>query len=697
MSGRNTPQPVFGAISGTSPLGGTATPPPRPQVSTDPFGDLFGGSGSVPQPIGGQSSLPLNAASRNNIPPQSGVGGAPKTDAWGNLDFLASGGVTGQSGHSAAQASADDPFDIGFLGAQKPSPSSTAPAAHEDDNPLGILARPVQLQPALPPRQPSPQSSPQPAAPSPPPQRPALSPSPESSHDLEIATIVEMGFPAASAQAALEATNYHLGAAIEMLVQDRDAGRQLGRETPRSRVGSAQPPGDRSEARAARSRVQWEDDGVEDEDVRNGAYGSLGGGEDGYPGAESRTRRQGRREDEDERAGAGMGVQGQLNQEKLVAAAGALGKSVFKNAQTMLAFSKKKLGEAVEKAQQQIEVAREAMEEREDGAGGGGSGAGWSGYGRGRGREESARRDGGGGGAGGWNDPDAPGRYRDDSSDEEELSRSRTGSAGVNRDMGAEDKSSKFAALFAKADAASETSSSDDESPRPDPQAKYQASFRQHGQRTTSPQRPNQFPASKPPYGAPPPSSFPPAQVQPAKPTPSPLPRPKTPPPTVIATPTQLETSTTHKDRGNTLFKQGQFGDAESAYTLAITALPAGHTNLIALYNNRCAARLKTGHYKEAIEDADEVLKIDGRDVKSLLRRAMAWEGLEKWEEARGDYRKIMGIDAGVKGVSQGLARCNKALAPPEVEVKKAPTPTPTPKSGLGDFEGFVKPAFGTG
>ncbi|TPX48562.1 hypothetical protein SeMB42_g01503 [Synchytrium endobioticum] len=132
--------------------------------------------------------------------------------------------------------------------------------------------------------------------------------------------------------------------------------------------------------------------------------------------------------------------------------------------------------------------------------------------------------------------------------------------------------------------------------------------------------------------------------------------------PVVVATPEQITVSDSFKEKGNVLFKQGQFGDAEAEYTQAITILPPGHLNLVTVYNNRAAARLKTGQYKGVVDDAAAVLEIDKRDCKSLLRRAAAYEAMEKWAEARDDYKRILSTDATVKGVSNGLSRCQKAL-----------------------------------
>ena len=136
-----------------------------------------------------------------------------------------------------------------------------------------------------------------------------------------------------------------------------------------------------------------------------------------------------------------------------------------------------------------------------------------------------------------------------------------------------------------------------------------------------------------------------------------------------------LSSSTVSRTKGTEKFKLGQFAEAEAAYTSAITCLPPNHALLIVLYTNRAASRLKTGDSGGAAGDCTTALRIMGvsedlrgiRDVelavldgpgvgsigkldlkeqaiKAIQRRATAFEAMERWERARGDWEKLAGL-----------------------------------------------------
>ena len=144
--------------------------------------------------------------------------------------------------------------------------------------------------------------------------------------------------------------------------------------------------------------------------------------------------------------------------------------------------------------------------------------------------------------------------------------------------------------------------------------------------------------------------------------------------------PEQLRQSDAMKEQGNTFFKQGQYGDADDKYTQAIHFLPSGHANLVPLLNNRAAAHLKNGKFKEAVQDTTIITDQCRRDLecdltadeqretrdalsKALLRRATAFENMEKYDDALQDYRACMEHHSGAKGASEGIRRCTQAIS----------------------------------
>lgn len=177
----------------------------------------------------------------------------------------------------------------------------------------------------------------------------------------------------------------------------------------------------------------------------------------------------------------------------------------------------------------------------------------------------------------------------------------------------------------------------------------------------------------------------------------------------VSASASSISRSTKHKDLGAEKFKLGQYGDAEAAYTSAIACLPNTHLLLVPLYNNRALTRLKTGDHTGAVEDATRVVDLIGTRyhpareakvareeegsgvdlgdglVKALKRRAEAWEGREKWEEAERDWSAVASAEwakGSVKGEAvRGAGRCRRmvqaALKPPAPKPKSSAKPPP--------------------
>ncbi|KAM9852579.1 sperm-associated antigen 1-like [Aulostomus maculatus] len=120
------------------------------------------------------------------------------------------------------------------------------------------------------------------------------------------------------------------------------------------------------------------------------------------------------------------------------------------------------------------------------------------------------------------------------------------------------------------------------------------------------------------------------------------------------------------KNEGNLLFKNGQFGDALEKYSQAIQ----GYTDsgidspedLCILYSNRAACYLKDGNSQDCIQDCTRALELQPFSLKPLLRRAMAYESLERYRKAYVDYKTVLQIDKSVQAAHDSVNRITRLL-----------------------------------
>ena len=152
---------------------------------------------------------------------------------------------------------------------------------------------------------------------------------------------------------------------------------------------------------------------------------------------------------------------------------------------------------------------------------------------------------------------------------------------------------------------------------------------------------------------------------------------------------------------GNAAVKRGDYASASDQYTLALSKVPERHPLRIITLTNRALTNSKTGEPKAAIADADGALEIIGetkgvgetidmgqegrKDMysfwgKASIRKAEALEQLEKWREAGLIWKAC--VEAGVGGPTSvaGRTRCDRAANPAPKPVTKSATAKPQPK-----------------
>ncbi|XP_038553793.1 mitochondrial import receptor subunit TOM34-like isoform X1 [Micropterus salmoides] len=120
------------------------------------------------------------------------------------------------------------------------------------------------------------------------------------------------------------------------------------------------------------------------------------------------------------------------------------------------------------------------------------------------------------------------------------------------------------------------------------------------------------------------------------------------------------------KQSGNECFKTGQYGEATNLYSQAIKELEKSSKknpeDLGILYSNRAASHLKDGNCGECVKDCNMSLELFPFNVKSLLRRASAYEALERYRLAYVDYKTALQIDCNIAAAHDGTNRMSKAL-----------------------------------
>jgi len=99
------------------------------------------------------------------------------------------------------------------------------------------------------------------------------------------------------------------------------------------------------------------------------------------------------------------------------------------------------------------------------------------------------------------------------------------------------------------------------------------------------------------------------------------------------------------KEKGDEAYKAAQFETAIQHYTKCLDSLGEFTSPLaIKCLSNRAACYKQISHFDGTIEDCTYVLEVEPDNVKALVRRAQAFEAVEKYRYALQDVKQVLSM-----------------------------------------------------
>lgn len=117
------------------------------------------------------------------------------------------------------------------------------------------------------------------------------------------------------------------------------------------------------------------------------------------------------------------------------------------------------------------------------------------------------------------------------------------------------------------------------------------------------------------------------------------------------------------RNRGNTLYKEGDFPGSVQAYTEAIKRNPSDPRN----YTNRASAYTKLAALPEALKDTNEAIKVDDKFVKAYIRKSNVLFAMKEYTKALEAIQLAADVDkeqgnANQREIQAQNAKCMNAL-----------------------------------
>ena len=135
------------------------------------------------------------------------------------------------------------------------------------------------------------------------------------------------------------------------------------------------------------------------------------------------------------------------------------------------------------------------------------------------------------------------------------------------------------------------------------------------------------------------------------------------------------------KQKGNGLFKSGDFGAAVKCYSEAIRRNPTDAK----IYSNRAACFTKLMSFDLAMKDCDKCIELDPGFVKAYLRKAKAHQAMGQTSKAMSTYEKALEIDSNCSEAIEGYKSCAIQTNSDPEEVRKRAMNDPEVQKILND------------
>lgn len=113
-----------------------------------------------------------------------------------------------------------------------------------------------------------------------------------------------------------------------------------------------------------------------------------------------------------------------------------------------------------------------------------------------------------------------------------------------------------------------------------------------------------------------------------------------------------------HREKGNELFKVGDYPGAVKEYTEGLKRDP----NSKNIYSNRCAAYIKLMEMNYALKDVEKCLQMDPNFVKAYVRKGTIHHLMKEYHKALAAYDKGLTLDPDSKDLKEGKAKTMMAI-----------------------------------